>query len=118
MRQTLPVRIVLLCAALLSLSLILVLAFRRQVLAGSAPLATFKGVLTYHNDNSRTGRNSNETTLTLKNVKSSTFGKLFVISTDGLVDAEPLYAPNLSVQGSVHIALCGERAWDGIWLRC
>lgn len=99
MRRTLPARIVILCAALLSLSLLLVLAFHRQVLAGSVPLATFSGVLTYHNDNSRTGRNSNETTLTLKNVNSTTFGKLFVISTDGRVDAEPLYAPNLSIPG-------------------
>ena len=48
---------------------------------------------------SRTGRNSKETALTLNNVNSTTFGKLFVISTDGRVDAEPLYAPNLSIPG-------------------
>ena len=53
-------------------------------------------VITYHNDNARTGQNLNETILTPANVKSSTFGKLFVIATDGKVDAQPLYLPNLS----------------------
>src|SRR6266567_4976770 len=64
---------------------------------GAAPL--FKGILTYHNDNMRTGRNSSETLLTLKNVNSTTFGKLFVIPTDGRVDAQPLYAPNVTIPG-------------------
>jgi hypothetical protein len=54
-------------------------------------------VLTWHNDNMRTGRNTAERTLTLKNVNSTTFGKLFVISTDGRVDAQPLYAPAISI---------------------
>ena len=54
---------------------------------GAAPL--FKGVLTYHNDNMRTGRNSSEIALTLKNVNFTMFGKLFVIPTDGRVDAHP-----------------------------
>jgi hypothetical protein len=80
-----------------------VLIARREFVASAAP--AFKGVLTYHNDNMRTGRNQSETTLTLKNVNSSTFGKLFVLSTDGLVDAQPLYAPNLTVAGSPHNVL-------------
>jgi len=54
-------------------------------------------VTTYHNDNSRTGQNLKETTLTTANVNASGFGLLFVISTDGKVDAQPLYLPNLSV---------------------
>src|ERR1700732_4373107 len=61
------------------------------------PALAFKGVLTYHNDNMRTGRNSSEIALTLKNVNSTTFEKLFVIATDGRVDAQPLYAPNVSI---------------------
>src|ERR1700692_1456238 len=65
---------------------------------GDAPL--FIGVLTYHNDNMRTGRNSSETSLTLKNVNSTMFGQLFVIPTDGRVDAQPLYAPNVIVPGN------------------
>lgn len=98
MRRTLPARIVLVSAAILLLSFLSALVLRQDVLAGSAP--TFKGVLTYHNDNMRTGRNPSETALTLKNVNSVTFGKLFVIPTDGLVDAQPLYAPSISVPGN------------------
>src|SRR3974390_1997094 len=72
---------------------------QRQVLNPVAP-ASFKGVLTYHNDNLRTGHNPVETILTAKNVNATTFGKLFVISTDGKVDAEPLYAPNVTIPGN------------------
>lgn len=98
MRRALPARIVLLSAAILLLSLLSVLIFRREMLVGAAP--AFTGILTYHNDNMRTGRNPSETSLTLKNVNSSTFGKLFAIPTDGLVDAQPLYAPNVSIPGN------------------
>jgi hypothetical protein len=56
-------------------------------------------VTTYHNDNARSGQNLSETILTLSNVNSSNFGKLFVISVDGKVDAEPLYLYQLSVPG-------------------
>jgi hypothetical protein len=65
----------------------------------------FRGVLTYHNDNTRSGHNPSESTLTLKNVNSTQFGKLFVLNTDGLVDAEPLYAPGLTVAGVTHNVL-------------
>ena len=98
MRRALPARIFLLPVAILILSLLSVLIFRREMLVGAAP--AFKGVLTYHNDNMRTGRNLSETSLTLKNVNSTTFGKLFVIPTDGLVDAQPLYAPDVSIPGN------------------
>ncbi|MGD0599866.1 MAG: pyrrolo-quinoline quinone [Terriglobales bacterium] len=98
MRRALPARIFLLPVAILILSFLSVLLFRREMLVGAAP--AFKGVLTYHNDNMRTGRNLSETLLTLKNVKSTTFGKLFVIPTDGLVDAQPLYAPDVSIPGN------------------
>jgi len=53
-------------------------------------------VLTFHNDNARSGQNLTETTLTPGNVKASSFGKLFVIATDGKVDAQPLYLPNVN----------------------
>jgi len=107
MRRALPARIVLLSSAILLLSLLAVLITRRDMLVGAAP--PFKGVLTYHNDNQRTGRNPSETSLTLKNVNSSTFGKLFVIPTDGRVDAQPLYA-HCQYSGKWHAqrAVCGE----------
>jgi hypothetical protein len=46
-------------------------------------------VLTYHNDNARTGQNLTEQTLTPANVTSS-FGKLYEDVVDGKVDAQPL----------------------------
>jgi outer membrane protein assembly factor BamB len=54
-------------------------------------------VTTYHNDNARSGQNLSETILTFSNVNSSNFGKLFVISVDGKVDAEPLYLYQLGI---------------------
>lgn len=57
-------------------------------------------VLTYHNDNARTGQDLAETALTLGNVNSATFGKIGFLSTQGLVDAEPLYVSRLAVNGA------------------
>jgi hypothetical protein len=59
--------------------------------------ATAQDILTYHNDNARTGQNLNETILNLTNVGSNTFGRLFTISVDGKVDAQPLYASAVSI---------------------
>jgi len=59
-------------------------------------------VLTYHNDNSRSGLNSNETILTTANVNPTQFGKVGTMTVTGLVDAEPLYVGGLTVNGAVH----------------
>jgi hypothetical protein len=59
-------------------------------------------VLTYHNDNARTGQDSNETTLTTSNVNSTNFGKIGFLAVDGLVDAEPLYVSNLTIGSAAH----------------
>lgn len=52
-------------------------------------------VLTQHNDNTRSGLNSNETLLTPANVTVSKFGKLFTQSVDGIIVGQPLYASNV-----------------------
>lgn len=56
-------------------------------------------VLTYHNDQSRTGQNLTERVLTPNNVKTSAFGKLFTVPVDGAVDAQPLYVSSVNIGG-------------------
>lgn len=68
-------------------------------LAASASTPAPVNVLTFHNDNLRSGHNRRETLLRLSNVDSSTFGKLFSYPVDGYVYAEPLYVSNPAVPG-------------------
>jgi hypothetical protein len=56
-------------------------------------------VWTYHNNNFRTGANTNETILNPTNVNSTSFGRLFTNMVDGCVYAQPLYVPNVNIQG-------------------
>ncbi len=65
----------------------------------AASLSTATDVVTYHNDIGRTGQNLQETTLTHANVNSSSFGKLFMLPVDGMIDAEPLYLSAVSIPG-------------------
>jgi hypothetical protein len=59
----------------------------------------YPGVLTYHNNSSRTGWNPSEIVLTPGNVTQSQFGKLFSYPVDGYVYAQPLYVANVSIPG-------------------
>jgi len=78
-------------------------------------------VLTYHNDNARTGQNLNETLLTTANVNAATFGKLGFLSTlEGsnsvaLVDAEPLLVSNLMIAGAPHNVLLVATEHDSVF---
>src|SRR6266446_1675371 len=85
----------------------------RSLLSGMSPIplagllaAGGTDVLTYHNDNSRTGANLNETTLTPQNVNASSFGRLFSYKVDGQVYAQPLEVSQLRMSdGKVHNVL-------------
>jgi hypothetical protein len=57
-------------------------------------------VVTYHNDNARTGQNLNESILTPATVSVSTFGKTGFFAADGKVDAQPLYLSAVTIPGS------------------
>src|SRR5436190_12081096 len=80
----------------------LLIVFSTPVLIQAAPVA----VLTYHNDNGRTGANTNESTLTPALVSGGTFGKLFSYAVDGQVYAQPLVMTNVTISGQgVHNVL-------------
>jgi hypothetical protein len=66
---------------------------------GSAPTTS---VLTYHNDNGRTGGYTLETTLTPSNVNATKFGKKFAQPVDSYVYAQPLFFPAMQIGGKTH----------------
>lgn len=65
------------------------------------PMCAQISVLTYHNDNSRSGQNLSETILNPANVRTG-FGKLFSVPVDDWVAAQPLYVANLNIGGGTH----------------
>jgi len=72
-------------------------------------------VLTYKNDLNRSGQNHSESTLTLSNVASSTFGLLRNLPVDGKVDAQPLYVSKLSVSGAAHSVVFAATEHDSVY---
>lgn len=66
----------------------------------TTPRSAYTGVLTCHNDNTRTGQNLAEMILTPANVNSRDFGKLHSYPVDGLVYAQPLYVKDVNIRGS------------------
>jgi hypothetical protein len=77
-----------------------------SLLLSMALVATAQtSVLTQHNDNLRTGQNTNETILNASNVTMAQFGKLFALPVIGRVYAQPLYVSNVPVAGGAHNVL-------------
>lgn len=69
-----------------------------QAQSGSGCAPQSVSVLTHRYNPSRTGANLEETCLTPNNVRSS-FGKLFSLSVQGQVYAQPLIVANIEIQG-------------------
>jgi hypothetical protein len=59
-------------------------------------------VLTYHNDDARDGAYLEEVTLTPSNVNPTQFGKVATYPVDGQIYAQPLYMPQLTIDGGTH----------------
>ena len=79
-------------------------------------LAKAQDVLTYRNGVARTGQYLTETILTPSNVNSSTFGKLFTVSVDGMVDGQPLYASGVPLPSTgIHNVLIVATEHDSVY---
>jgi hypothetical protein len=72
-------------------------------------------ITTYQNGNSRLGQNLQESILTPSNINSTSFGLLFNWPTDGNIYAQPLYVPNVTINGSVHNVVYIATEADGIY---
>ena len=79
------------------------------------PAVLAKDVATYHNDNFRSGQNVQETILTPSNVTSSTFGKLFTVSVDNVIDAQPLVLSLVPISGRTHNVLYAATENDSVY---
>ena len=65
-------------------------------------IANAQNVLTGGYDNARTNATLSETILTPSIVRPGSFGKLFVLSVDGQIHAQPLFQKALTIAGKAH----------------
>ncbi len=75
------------------------------VLLCASLLTAQTAVSTYQYNNGHTGANTTETILTPSNVNVSTFGRLSAFLVLGYVYAQPLYVPNVKINGASHNVL-------------
>ena len=73
--------------------------FITALFRGSLTLKAQQSVVTYHNDNARTGRYLNETLLTPSDLRAGLFGNRTVLAVDGAVYAQPLYLSRVKITG-------------------
>ncbi|AXC15141.1 hypothetical protein ACPOL_5897 [Acidisarcina polymorpha] len=74
-----------------------------------------QAVLTWHGNNDRTGHNPNEQLLNHSTVNFANFGKVGFVSTDGLVDAQPLHVPGLKINGGIHNVVYAASEHDTVY---
>ncbi len=85
-------------------------------MVGLLELSASGQVLTTQYNNARTGATLNETRLTPANVNANQFGKLFTLTVDGDVYAQPLYMPHVEIPGKgVHDLLIVATEHDSVY---
>jgi hypothetical protein len=77
-------------------------AAKLTVTASPGNLPPAADVVTFKNNTARNGQNLSEAILTPENVTAATFGLLRKLTTDGKVDAQPLYLSQVSIGGALH----------------
>jgi hypothetical protein len=108
-------------AGTLRLSFLLSLLFLALLYGGLEPRLAAQAptpvtVPTWRYDLTHAGQNTNETALMPSNVTESTFGKLFSVTVDGSVYAQPLYVPGLTMSdGLVHNVLFVATEHDSVY---
>jgi outer membrane protein assembly factor BamB len=85
------------------------------ILSARAATGADQSVLTYHDNNARTGLNDHETALKPSNVNSSHFGLIRVMRVDGKVNAEPLYLSNVTIDGARHNVVYAATENDSVY---
>jgi hypothetical protein len=79
------------------------------------PGAKAADVLTWHNDVARTGQYLTETSLTLANVNSTSFGLKAKWPVDGRVNAQPLFAASVPLAGAKHDLVIAATEHDTVY---
>ena len=96
--------------------LVLLMTFGGMLPRLAAQTPTPVTVPTWRYDVRHVGANTQETALTPANVNVNTFGKLFSLTVDGSVYAQPLYVPALTMRdGLVHNVLFVATEHDSIY---
>jgi PKD repeat protein len=85
------------------------------LLPASPTSASAVNVLTQHNDNFRTGANLSEYVLTVSNVNTGQFGKLFTRTVDGQIYAQPLYVNGLIISSKLHNVVYVETEHNSVY---
>jgi hypothetical protein len=83
--------------------------------AAQTKSSTPPAIVTYQNGNSRLGQNLQESIITTANLNATSFGQLFNWQTDGNIYAQPLYVPNVTINGTVHNVVYIVTEADGIY---
>lgn len=83
--------------------------------SANVAVSDLPGVFTWHNNLARDGSNPHEFALNKSNVTAATFGKRFSCSVDGVVYAQPLWVPGVTVNGAKHNVVLVATAHDTVY---